>query len=190
LRDGRWVIPHLVGKGKRVRLVPVPGRVKERLDEWTTKGEIRERRIFRSMRKNGMVSGESLSAAAVWKIVLYYARRTAGIRELSPRDLRSYAVGRIMPNRPRYACWIADSTALRLSIVINKVFNLVMPDLQYKGGKDVMYRRRPGRGRRFVLFEESASPFCDHQRAVVLGFKIAAEIFNGCQRCLHRVGQA
>ena len=108
LRDDRWVIPHLVGKGKRVRLVPVPGWVKERLDEWTTKGEIRERRIFRSMRKNGMVSGESLSAAAVWKIVLYYARRTAGIRELSPRDLRSYAVGRIMPNRPRYACWIAD----------------------------------------------------------------------------------
>jgi integrase len=129
LRDDRWVIPHLVGKGKRVRLVPVPGWVKERLDEWTTKGEIRERRIFRSMRKNEMVSGESLSAAAVWKIVLYYARRTAGIRELSPHDLRSYAVGRIMPNWPRYACWIADSTALRLSIVINKVFVPIQVDL-------------------------------------------------------------
>lgn len=88
LRDDRWVIPGLVGKGKRVRLVPVPVWVKERLDEWTTAGEIRGKRIFRAMRKNGTVSGESLSATAVWKIVLHYARHTAGIGDLTPHDLR------------------------------------------------------------------------------------------------------
>ena len=88
LRDEHWVIPELVGKGKRVRLVPVPGWVKERLDEWTTKGEIREKRIFRAMRKNGTVASESLSATAVWKIVLHYARHTAGIRDITPHDLR------------------------------------------------------------------------------------------------------
>jgi site-specific recombinase XerD len=88
LRDERWVIPHLVGKGKRVRLVPVPAWVKERLDEWTTRGEIREKRIFRAVRKNGTVSRESLSTTAVWKIVLHYARHTAGIRDLTPHDLR------------------------------------------------------------------------------------------------------
>lgn len=88
LREERWVIPDLVGKGKRVRLVPVPTWVKERLDEWTTKGEIREKRIFRAIKKSGSVSGSSLSTTAVWKIVLHYARHTAGIRDLTPHDLR------------------------------------------------------------------------------------------------------
>jgi len=87
LRDDRWVIPHLVGKGKRVRLVPVPPWVKERLDLWTTMGEIREKRIFRAVRKNGVVSSESLSATAIWKIVLHYAGK-AGIKHLTPHDLR------------------------------------------------------------------------------------------------------
>jgi len=59
LRDDRWVIPHLVGKRKRVRLVPVPAWVKERLDAWITSAEIRERRIFRAVKKKGTVAGES-----------------------------------------------------------------------------------------------------------------------------------
>jgi len=87
LRDDRWVIPNLVGKKKRVRLVPIPSWVKERLDEWTTSGEISENRIFRAVRKNGTVSRASMSGVAVWKIVRHYAR-TAGIRELTPHDLR------------------------------------------------------------------------------------------------------
>jgi hypothetical protein len=39
MRDDRWVIQDLTGKGKRLRLVPVPGRVKDRLDFWTGGGE-------------------------------------------------------------------------------------------------------------------------------------------------------
>jgi integrase len=77
----------LIGKGKRVRLVPVPTWVKERLDAWTTAGEIRERRIFRAVRKNGVLSRESLSATAIWKIVLRHAH-SAGIPHLTPHDLR------------------------------------------------------------------------------------------------------
>jgi integrase/recombinase XerD len=87
MRDGRWAIPDLSGKGNRVRLVPVPGWVKERLDVWTTAGGIREKKIFRAVRKNGSVRGDSLSATAVWKIVLEHAR-AAGIEKLTPHDLR------------------------------------------------------------------------------------------------------
>ncbi len=87
MREDRWVIPHLVGKGKRVRLVPVPAWVKERLDAWTRAGEIRERRIFRAVRKNGVLSRESLSATAIWQIVLKHAH-AAGIPHLTPHDLR------------------------------------------------------------------------------------------------------
>ena len=42
--DNAWATPHLVRKRKRVRLMPVPAWVKERLDAWITAGEIREKR--------------------------------------------------------------------------------------------------------------------------------------------------
>jgi site-specific recombinase XerD len=87
MRDERWVIPELVGKGRRVRLVPVPSWVKDRLDLWTTSANLRENRIFRAVKKNGEVSSESLSTTAVWKIVLQHARQ-AGIEQLTPHDLR------------------------------------------------------------------------------------------------------
>ncbi len=86
MREDRWVIPELVGKGDRVRLVPVPAWVKERLDLWTVAAEITKEKIFRAVGKNGKVSGASLSTTAVWKIVLHYAHR-AGIERLTPHDL-------------------------------------------------------------------------------------------------------
>jgi integrase len=87
LREERWVIPDLVGKGGRVRLVPIPAWVKERLDLWTTSGAIREKRIFRALRKHGAVSSESLSVSAIWRLVPEHAQ-AAGIQHLTPHDLR------------------------------------------------------------------------------------------------------
>jgi integrase len=98
MRDDRWVIPDLVGKRKKLRLVPVPAWVKDRLDLWTVAAEITEGKIFRAVRRNDKVSGASLSTTAVWKIVLHYAHEV-GIEHLAPHDLRSYAESRIMPNR-------------------------------------------------------------------------------------------
>ena len=51
MRDDRWVIPDLVGKRKKVRLVPVPGWVKDRLDLWTVAAKITEGKIFRAVGK-------------------------------------------------------------------------------------------------------------------------------------------
>jgi integrase len=34
-RDGRWVFVDLVGKGKRIRTVPIPPFVKVAIDAWT-----------------------------------------------------------------------------------------------------------------------------------------------------------
>jgi site-specific recombinase XerD len=87
MREDRWVIPELVGKGDRVRLVPIPAWVKERLDLWTVAAEITKEKIFRAVGKNGKVSGVSLSTTAVWKIVLQYAHQV-GIERLAPHDLR------------------------------------------------------------------------------------------------------
>jgi len=87
MRDERWVIPDLLGKRNKLRLVPVPSWVKDRLDLWTVAAEITEGKIFRAVGKNDKVSGASLSTTAVWKIVLHYAREV-GIDRLAPHDLR------------------------------------------------------------------------------------------------------
>jgi hypothetical protein len=57
MRDDRWVIPDLVGKRKKLRLMPVPEWVKDRLDLWTVAAKITEGKIFRAVRKNDKVSG-------------------------------------------------------------------------------------------------------------------------------------
>lgn len=86
-RDQHWVIIDLVGKGGRLRTVPVPLWAKERIDRWTKAAGIKEKRIFRSLKKKHGVIGESLTAHAVWAIVREYAKY-AGIEHLAPHDLR------------------------------------------------------------------------------------------------------
>lgn len=46
-REGRWVIVDLVGKGNRVRTVPIPSWVKVAIDEWAKEADIRTGRVFR-----------------------------------------------------------------------------------------------------------------------------------------------
>jgi integrase len=87
-REGRWVIPDLVGKGNRLRTVPVPTPVKARVDEWLQAAGIGEGRIFRPVNKGGRVTGDAIAdEKAVWQVVLKYARATS-LGRLSPHDLR------------------------------------------------------------------------------------------------------
>jgi integrase len=60
-REGRWVIPDLVGKGKRRRTVRVPAWVKVRIEEWVLEADIYKGRLFRPVTKGGKLAGESLS---------------------------------------------------------------------------------------------------------------------------------
>jgi integrase len=87
-KEGRWVIPDLVGKGNRQRTVPVPAPVKTRVDEWLRAAQISEGRIFRPVNKGGRITGASIAdEKAVWQLVLKYARATS-FGKLSPEDLR------------------------------------------------------------------------------------------------------
>ena len=87
-REGRWVIPDLVGKGKRLRTVPVPPAVKVRVDHWLAAAEIREGRIFRPINKADRIGAEELQDdKAIWLVVLKYAQETS-LGKLSPHDLR------------------------------------------------------------------------------------------------------
>lgn len=86
-REQHWVILDLVGKGGRVRTVPMPAWVKDAVDEWVCSAEITEGRLFRAIRKNGVIWGHGFTQNVVWYVVRQCARR-AGIQKLSPHDLR------------------------------------------------------------------------------------------------------
>ena len=57
VREERWVIADLIGKGKHIRTVPVPVWAKRAVDEWTTAAGINGGTIFRR------VSGSARSGA-------------------------------------------------------------------------------------------------------------------------------
>jgi len=86
-REGRWVIVDLVGKGARVRTVPMPSWTKAAIDEWATAAAIESGCVFRPVRKDDALSGESLSAQAVADVVRAYGREL-GHDRLAAHDLR------------------------------------------------------------------------------------------------------
>ena len=91
-REGRWVIPDLVGKGHRRRTVPVPAAVKIRVEEWILAAgldlEQAGGKLFRPLSKAGLLTGASIQdEKGIWSMVVYYARQTS-LGKLAPHDLR------------------------------------------------------------------------------------------------------
>jgi integrase len=86
MRENRWVIADLRGKGGRVRTVAVPIWVKNGVNAWQTTGKIDDGPLFRSIRKGGKI-GKSLSDWAVWAVVTEAAKKI-GIENFGAHDLR------------------------------------------------------------------------------------------------------
>ena len=57
LREGRWVLADLCGKGRRIRTVAVPMWVKQGISAWMTAAKIDDRRLLRRVSKSGKVQG-------------------------------------------------------------------------------------------------------------------------------------
>ena len=85
-REGRWVLVDLVGKGQRVRSVPIPSWAKVAIDEWTAAAGITVGRLFRGVNKGDHVVGESLDPQGVFRVVSEYAGRLR--LQVAPHDLR------------------------------------------------------------------------------------------------------
>lgn len=87
MRQGRWAIVDLVGKGGHIRTVPIPQWVKQELDGWTSAAGVTKGRIFRAISKSGGMWGAGISPNVVWAVV----RQTClsrGIENVAPHDLR------------------------------------------------------------------------------------------------------
>jgi len=86
LRERRWVLADLEGKGRRVRTVAVPVWVKQGVNAWMSAAGIEEGPLLRSITKGGKI-GKSLSDWAIWSVVEQSARQI-GIERFGAHDLR------------------------------------------------------------------------------------------------------
>ena len=82
-REGRWVIVDLLGKGNRVRTVPMPSWTKAAMDSWTLAARITSGHVFRAMHKGDYISSETMTPQAVHDVV-----KTYGDGSLAAHDLR------------------------------------------------------------------------------------------------------
>lgn len=85
-REGRWVIVDMVGKGNRVRSVPIPSWSKQAIDEWSNASGIKQGKVFRSINRGGNISGDSMTNQAIQDIVKATANK-CGLA-ISAHDLR------------------------------------------------------------------------------------------------------
>ena len=95
-REDRWVIVDIVGKGRRVRTVPVPGWAKLLIDRWAAAAGLSSGLVCRRFRKGGWLVYDvgddgharpaGMSADAIADVVSIYARPLGW--DISPHDLR------------------------------------------------------------------------------------------------------
>jgi integrase len=87
LRDGRWVIIDLRGKGGRIRTVAVPIWVKQGIDAWIAEAKIEKGSLLRPLSKSGKMVGDELGDWAVWSVVEQSSKQI-GIEHFGAHDLR------------------------------------------------------------------------------------------------------
>jgi integrase len=83
----RTVIVDMVGKGGRLRTVPVPAWCKGLIDVWIHDTGVNDGKVFRRVTKDGTRQEEGVTTDVVWYAMKRYANRI-GIDRLAPHDLR------------------------------------------------------------------------------------------------------
>jgi integrase len=87
LRDARWVIVDLIGKGGRIRSIPMPSWTKSAIDSWITATDISDGSVFRAVNRGGRVIATSITPRAICQVVRRFGDMI-GAPNLAPHDLR------------------------------------------------------------------------------------------------------
>lgn len=85
-REGRWVIVDLVGKRSKTRSVPMPAWCKFAIDSYLLAAGIADGPLFRSVRRGDHITGQGMTAQAIFDVVRTYAGEI-GV-DVRPHDLR------------------------------------------------------------------------------------------------------
>jgi integrase len=86
-RDGRWVLPDLAGKGRRLRTVPVPGWAKQIVDTWIEGAAISGGVLLRPVNRGGRIGTGGITEDTIWSVVREHGA-ALGHAALAPHDLR------------------------------------------------------------------------------------------------------
>ena len=87
LREGRWVIIDLRGKGGRIRTVAVPIWVKQGIEAWTAAAKIDKGRLLLPLSKSGKIVGDEMGDWAIQSVVEQSSKQI-GIEHFGAHDLR------------------------------------------------------------------------------------------------------
>ena len=87
MREGRWVIADMRGKGGRIRTIAVPLWIKLGINAWLTAAELEDGKLLRAIGKGGKIRRAQLSDWAIWAIVADAAKQI-GVERFGAHDLR------------------------------------------------------------------------------------------------------
>jgi integrase len=80
-RDGRWAIVDIVGKGNRVRTVPMPAWTRVLIDRWALLAGLADGRVFRALRRGDhLTDSQGMSPNAIADVVFAHARSRSRAR--------------------------------------------------------------------------------------------------------------
>jgi len=85
-RDGRWVIADMMGKGGRVRTVPMPSWAKSAIDAWREASGRGAGRVFVHVNRGDNLTGDGITPQAIYNLVAKYSA-VAGVN-VAAHDLR------------------------------------------------------------------------------------------------------
>lgn len=86
-REGRWVIVDIIGKGNRVRTVPMPSWAKAAVDAWALALGWTSGRVFYSFRKGNHLDDAGITPQAIRDLVVEYSK-ALGLDNIAAHDLR------------------------------------------------------------------------------------------------------
>ncbi len=86
-REGRWVIVDLIGKGGRVRSIPMQSFAKAAVDQWVAAAGFTSGRVSRAINKGDRICSDSMTAQSIFETVKRYAAEN-GLGNIAPHDLR------------------------------------------------------------------------------------------------------
>ena len=74
-RDGRWCVVVIVGKGNRVRTVPMPAWAKAAIDEWTAAAGYQSGLVLGCVNKRDRITAQGMNAQSIYEVVEGYGIR-------------------------------------------------------------------------------------------------------------------
>ena len=85
-REGRWCIVDLVGKGNRLRTVPMPSWAKFAVDTWLAVAGFSSGLLLGAVNRGGRITGQGMSAQSIYAAVEIYGKKLGAT--LAPHDVR------------------------------------------------------------------------------------------------------